>query len=353
MVSWAQVAPLARRARRPAAAFLAAGGAGLALLQRDDAPVEDLSLLSQEALLDMSAPFDAARFESLATEARRAALFYPADDATTAEAWHAAHDGGGAVRFADASPLACFVYTAPPALFGAARQVVVIKGTSTADDVLTNLECSLSDLGGTGWVVHGGFAKVAAGVLEALRPVLDLDGGAELELVGHSLGGAVATLIGLALAAEGSPPASVVAFGCPRIGYAATPAGRALADALPLTRVNTLDDPVPSLPPAFLATTLGGAAPFGHVRDEQLVLCGGTYAFLGSETAAQAARAPARDGCADALVYATEGSFANAAYLRPHSMPVYIAELAGLAAAASRDADAARASDVFLDVVFT
>ena len=97
----------------------------------------------------------------------------------------------------------------------------------------------------------------------------------------------------------------------------------------------------------------GGAAPFGHVRDEQLVLCGGTYAFLGSETAAQAARAPARDGCADALVYATEGSFANAAYLRPHSMPVYIAELAGLAAAASRDADAARASDVFLDVVFT
>jgi hypothetical protein len=43
-------------------------------------------------------------------------------------------------------------------------------------------------------------------------------------------------------------------------------------------------------------------------------------------------------------------SFADAASLWPHSMPVYVAELVGLADAALCDADARRASDVLLDV---
>ena len=80
----------------------------------------------------------------------------------------------------------------------------MIKGTSTAEDMLTNLDVSLVSLEGTGWIVHGGFAKVAAGVLDELRPLLDAQ--AKVTISGHSLGGAVATIIGLVLAAEGDGP---------------------------------------------------------------------------------------------------------------------------------------------------
>ena len=175
---------------------------------------------------------------------------------------------------------------------------------------------------------------------------------ADLWLVGHSLGGAVATLIALELAAAGRPPQAVVAFGCPRVGYAETPSGAEIAATVPVTRVNTLGDPIPSLPPATLARTLGGEKPFGHVDERQLVLCGrDKYAFLPGETAAQAARSPARDGFGDALTYATEGSFENAPYLGPHAMAQYVSQLAALVLRERRDADAKSAEDLWLDVV--
>lgn len=355
---------LLRRLRSSRAARGAIGacvaGAGALLLRGEEEAHEDLSRLSQSQLLERSVPFDDARFEALANEARRASLFHAVAAESDVEAaiiaWHDAHESGGAVAFVRDAPLACFVYSeSEPALphpFAARRrQVVVVKGTSSASDLLTNLDLSLSTLERADWAVHGGFGAVAAGTLAALRPYLD--DAAELHFVGHSLGGAAVTLVALALAAEETERAigAVLAFGCPRVGYALNARGAALAEALPLLRINTLDDPVPSLPPASLAPTVTGRG-FGHVADRQLLLCGGgKYAHLDGETAAQRARAPVIDCAGDVLTYAAEHSFENATTLKPHAMPVYIGELDALAASAARARRSAEAeSDAWLHI---
>ena len=89
-----------------------------------------------------------------------------------------------------------------------------MRGTADHGDLLADLRASQTPLtlpAGAGHsertiAVHRGFAEVARALHDDLRPLLDAR--ARVALSGHSMGGAVATLLAAALKAEGFDVAS-------------------------------------------------------------------------------------------------------------------------------------------------
>lgn len=119
--------------------------------------------------------------------------------------------------------------------------------------------------------VHAGFNSYADAVLRSA--VVDADGNlkgifkrvqlepdAHLILTGHSLGGAVATLIGERLAGLGlsKDKFTVITFGAPAIGNEAF--ATAYADKIKLLRITNTADPIPG----SLQTFFGGYKQFGE-----------------------------------------------------------------------------------------
>ena len=109
--------------------------------------------------------------------------------------------------------------------------------------------------------VRAGYAEVADELLEEIEPLLDR--GLNIHLTGHSLGGAVSTILALRLKAKGFHIAQVVAFGMPLViwGDAAGTANSSngsngTADErcldLPLVRVEHPLDPVVHFPAALV-----------------------------------------------------------------------------------------------------
>lgn len=98
------------------------------------------------------------------------------------------------------------------------RIVVVFSGTTDAFDWIINLDCKLVE--GSGGRVHAGFAHF----LQCLwSPLLDgierlRMGQRELIFVGHSRGGALATLATAALRRTCAESIQVFTFGSPRVG---------------------------------------------------------------------------------------------------------------------------------------
>ena len=115
---------------------------------------------------------------------------------------------------------------------------IMIRGTSSKNDALTDATLAFAVLDGrfTGGVdpvakVHTGFQKSALSALESLSEILEdlrvqhgeaIYANAQVTLVGHSLGGAMATLVGMALAHNTyfAPKgvSRIVTFGAPAVG---------------------------------------------------------------------------------------------------------------------------------------
>ena len=136
---------------------------------------------------------------------------------------------------ASLSAFAAASYTAVPTFHGAARTesiravvstegdglVVAFPGSVTLNDWLEDFKAmpvSDSDITTSphGWIVHQGFLEAADSVFD---PVRDAVAGKPYALTGHSLGGAIALLIGATLAARyDHPPIRITTFGAPRVG---------------------------------------------------------------------------------------------------------------------------------------
>lgn len=153
----------------------------------------------------------------------------------------------------DLAALAAEAYTAAPTwragdvhalyTFRAGESVVAIRGT-TADprDWLRDLSVMPKRDRALGFC-HAGFLD-GARALFLKSPLPDRDFSASI-LTGHSMGGALALLLGGLLAAHGSPPRAIVTFGAPRCG--SWTLRRVLRD-LPLRLYRNGDDPVPEVP---------------------------------------------------------------------------------------------------------
>lgn len=92
--------------------------------------------------------------------------------------------------------------------------------------------------------IHRGYARASRACGEAVRPLIVPD--VPLVLTGHSLGGALATVLGMSLADEGVDVKHIVTWGAPKVG----PQG--CGSELDILRVSHADDLVVYLPPRKL-----------------------------------------------------------------------------------------------------
>ena len=123
-------------------------------------------------------------------------------------------------------------------------------GTASLYDALTDINTGVI-IGHTGAHVHQGFYRAFDSVLHELRQfAAGLKGVNVVHCVGHSLGGAIATLAADWLRASGSVSrANIYTFGSPRVGlsmFSEKCTGRVLAGNVYRTHHET--DPVPMVP---------------------------------------------------------------------------------------------------------
>lgn len=127
---------------------------------------------------------------------------------------------------------------------------VAIKGTASLYDALTDLNAGLKS-SHTGFAVHQGFFYAFDSMLKELRQFISgLKGVRVIHCVGHSLGGAVATLAADWLTKNGSVPSvKLYTFGSPRVGLESF-ASKCTSNLRPgnIYRVYHKTDPVPMVP---------------------------------------------------------------------------------------------------------
>jgi predicted lipase len=123
-------------------------------------------------------------------------------------------------------------------------QVITIRGTANAQNVMVDLDINLKKDEALGIQVHQGFALSAAAVYEDVKPLLNK--GMPVETTGHSLGGAVAVLLGMYLQVDGYNLQAITTFGQPKVSNVR---GSIAFSNLPLTRIVTPKDLVPLVPP--------------------------------------------------------------------------------------------------------
>lgn len=252
----AAAAASARRRRLLIASCVGTGGAGC---------------LDQQASTPAPLPTD----QLTLVAAEMAELAYPdtvggdcsGDCGTQREAWQA---NVTAVTTSMGASATRFLYgnaTSTQAILVVAsnKAVVAFRGTEDSRDVQINLAANLTGLplgprfNGSGIsapMVHEGFLAAATEVFEQVAAALrELDplGGLPVYSVGHSLGGALATLNAALLQSADSPAnrvAGVYTFGSPRVGDESWAAAYQRLGLAPITlRVVNGRDIVPLVPP--------------------------------------------------------------------------------------------------------
>ena len=129
--------------------------------------------------------------------------------------------------------------------------LLVTRGThkTSIHDWLTNLTIAM-EIGPGGALVHAGFNRLRQTMLSQINRALEDAGPFQrIHCVGHSLGGALATLNGADMVARGVRQVSIYTFGAPRVGnYAFVNwlEGRIGGDNI--RRVYHPADPVPMIP---------------------------------------------------------------------------------------------------------
>tara|TARA_R110001606_G_scaffold380569_2_gene541165 strand:+ start:5979 stop:6848 length:870 start_codon:yes stop_codon:yes gene_type:complete len=123
-------------------------------------------------------------------------------------------------------------------------QTIAIRGTANLENVMLNLNVSLLPDAKLDIMLHQGFASAAKAVYKDVKPYLEA--GKSVQTTGHSLGGAIAVILAMYLKMDDYPLTSVVTFGQPKVTNVT---GAERFAGLPLTRVVTLQDIVPLVPP--------------------------------------------------------------------------------------------------------
>ena len=119
--------------------------------------------------------------------------------------------------------------------------IIVIRGTANAENVQSDIDVRLVDDTRTGIKLHKGFRDASLGVME----IIDRDHTVEhtVHVTGHSLGGAVAQIIGMWLHKRGKN-VQVYSYGSPKVS------DQVLSGGQPTHwRVVRRSDPIPFTPP--------------------------------------------------------------------------------------------------------
>jgi hypothetical protein len=159
-------------------------------------------------------------------------------------------------------------------------QYISVRGTANKKNLHEDMEARIRADRRIDIPVHAGFDADAQAVYADVKPFLKK--GYTTFITGHSLGGAVASLIAIYAMEDGYRVAKVVTFGQPRF---TTTQGVARLGFLPLTRVVDENDVIPMLPP-------GGSkahGPYDQVGPEVILLEGPRYVYLTGHDASRLA----------------------------------------------------------------
>jgi triacylglycerol lipase len=126
--------------------------------------------------------------------------------------------------------------------------LLVTRGTAILPDWVTDANCGMQ-IGPGGHLVHAGFNDTWKSFTAEVQAFLRGRNPSTIHCVGHSLGGALATLNADHLSSVGAGQVKLYTFGCPRTGT--IPFARALTTrvgAQNMFRVHHLSDPVTMVP---------------------------------------------------------------------------------------------------------
>ncbi len=138
--------------------------------------------------------------------------------------------------------------------------LIIIRGTSLSVDWVTDAHAGTAVFCGN--IVHSGFYKVFRSILPALNQFFQVYHPLRVHVVGHSLGGAVATLVAQWIKQNGKGEPHLYTFGSPRVGFPGfAHLCTAKLQSKNIYRVYHENDPVPMVPIApFVHLPLPGRA---------------------------------------------------------------------------------------------
>lgn len=152
--------------------------------------------------------------------------------------------------------------------------VIAVRGTASVEDALVDMQFQLKRMELLDINMHQGFSQAAMRVFDEIKPQLDKK--RAVDIVGHSLGGAVALSLGMILDHEGYRVGVIHTYGQPKV---TDREGSARFAHLNVIRVVTDKDVVPLVPPAGTDET-GAAGFYWHFGQEVVVFPGIYYALL-------------------------------------------------------------------------
>ncbi|MGO2354606.1 MAG: lipase family protein [Marinomonas foliarum] len=145
-------------------------------------------------------------------------------------------------------------------------------GTANLENAMLDLDLELKPDAILDIKLHQGFGSGAKAVYEDIKPFLTKD--QPIHLTGHSLGGAIAVILGMYLQNDGYPVEQIITFGQPKVTNVT---GANKFHTLPLTRVVTPDDIVPLVPP-ISPMQIKDLDIFWHMGEEIILIDKGEFA---------------------------------------------------------------------------
>lgn len=201
-------------------------------------------------------------FSELAVDAKRARAAYLSEAGIRAaypNAVHVATPGGAGVQY--------FIEQDNKAR----TQIITVRGTDGKVNLREDFDVKVREDRRIKIPVHSGFDADARAIYADAAPLLKK--GYATSLVGHSLGGAVAAIIGIYAIEDGYAVKKITTFGEPRF---TTAQGAAQLSFLPLQRVVDEYDIVPLLP----TSADGTSGDYEQVGPEVILLEGPYYVYL-------------------------------------------------------------------------
>jgi len=160
-------------------------------------------------------------------------------------------------------------------------QYITVRGTMDDTTLKEDFDAKVRDDRATKIPIHSGFDLDARAVWADAQPYLKKSG-YQTYIVGHSLGGAVAAILGIYMIEDGYKVDRIYTYGQPRF---TTAQGVKQLGFLPLLRVVDENDVVPLLPPAMMVNKKYG--PYEQVGPEVILLEGPDYVYLPQQDASE------------------------------------------------------------------
>lgn len=154
------------------------------------------------------------------------------------------------------------------------QHIIAIRGTANLDNAVVDMQIKLLPDKVTGQSLHQGFAEAATAILTDIKSKLNKN--YSITTTGHSLGGAVALVLGMQLDTSGFNIKKVITFGQPKVTNIA---GARKYKHLNITRFVRPKDIVPLVPPLD-PLDINNLDIYWHVGQEILLMGNHRYAII-------------------------------------------------------------------------